>query len=1121
MSQKLEELQELLNRHKESDEEPKMIEILVEGRSYQNAFCFALVLEDRGAREPLMLCTVIGGPDSTLQSIKAAIDMGTYGLSYGYGKKGLSSYQFHKELSFFTEKGKYHTFPMTVNNRKVMAIVHDDIMEGKYTMSFESSPAYDVRKVLGGKQYGIPLLDEWSETIYQELKKEQYIVTMPAYADKGIFPEGFHVIRFDFSEEQADEFISKMIKEGKISFPEEGTGEELEKIETLTDYMQGYSEQMIEKLSEQIHPTHNPLVDEAYPHFESYNMKLFPVQAHVATAIAKRLRKQKSVILQGEMSTGKSKMMTAIADAYHHMKGKKGYFACVMVPPSLTDKWSKQEIYDLLPEPRSKVIHIKDSAELIQFHSDWVRQGRPKPEVPTFFVISFTTMRSGAAIEPAVEFQYKKTKKQSKLTDGKPYRFGYICPDCGRAHQVIESKNNEIDENGNDKVHVEKRVMLEEEFGVGRRIHNSAKPANAFCSECGASLWTYRVPTRYSSFKEWVTELEAPLLAAIKAGDKIGIRRIQKEQKPIKKLVGKPRKVAAIEYIRRKMKNFFDICIIDEVHELKGGVTAQGNALGALVSASKRCIAGTGTLFGGKAEDIYYIMWRLFPYEMVKAGYRYSEVTKWNHEFGNIERTTYSIENDNTEYTNKQSRGGKKPPQEKVKPGISPFVFGRFLIQNTCLVTLANVWPDPVELVDVPTIFVDMTDEMKQAYEDMKRTFELEIEANRYRKEDHISNLWLLYTETGVAYPDNPEKYPEVWGKTKAGERKLIWEPKRISMDKLLPKEKKLVEILKSEISESRPTIIYVRDTGSTNKDRDIQPRLQKIIEENVDGAKVAILRPNTVATDQRSKWLKNKVEREGVNVIICSMELVKVGLDLIVTPTIIFYQFSWSMFTMSQASRRAWRIGQTRECRLYYLAYADSFQEYMAKIIAQKNKASQAINGNVSSDGLNSMLGDDGDLQSLLIKSIKNGETLKGTTEEWIATTTERAREILAGIGKTKSSSGSELIAQLINWAKQKDVEEVTLDAIRKNKELIIANITGNKVNGFSFKNGVLTVDEILAFGLGFFTDSDLISHLLAKKPKAVNISDMEVKLVVAKPSKKTKNIVDGQLAIDLFGEF
>jgi ssDNA-binding Zn-finger/Zn-ribbon topoisomerase 1 len=1125
MYNKLEEIREKLINGIEDEEMPKMIQVYVSGKAYQQAFCFALALEDRGAREPLMLATVIGGADSTVQSIKACIDTGTYGLSFGYGKKDLTSYRFFSEMQFFTEKGKYTTFPMTVGNRKVLAIIHDEVLNGKYKMSFTDYPANDVRKVLG-KQFGIPLLDEWSETIYEELKAKQYIVNMPVYYDRGIFPDGFCITRFDFSEEQADELISTMVKEKKLLFPVEGSGEALENIEDLTEYMDQYNQLLIDKLSSEVTPSYNPLVDKPSPFFDEYKMKLFPVQAHVSTGIARRLKTQKSVILQGEMSVGKSKMMTAIADAYLREKGKKGYHVIIMVPPSLTDKWATEEIYDLLPKPKSKVILIRNSYELIKYHQDWIKKGKPEPEVPTFFVVSFTTMRSGMAIEPVVKFHNIKTKKQKESADAKPYRFGYICPNCGKAHQVIESKNHEINEKGEEVVRVEKRIMLEEEFGKGRRLHNSNKPANAFCSECGSSLWTHTAPTRYKSFKEWVREVEKPLTAAIQSGDRIGVTRILKNQPEIPKVVGKPRRVSTIEYIRRKMKNFFDVCIIDEVHELKGGATAQGNALGSLVAASKKCIAGTGTLFGGKAEDIYYLMWRLFPYEMVKAGFKYSDVTKWNEEYGNIERTTYSGGGDGeTEYTNKQSRGGQTKTTEKVKPGISPFVFGRFLVQNTCLVRLLDVWPDPVELVDVPTIFVDMNKEMKEAYEDMKRTFELEIEANRFRKEDKIPNLWLLYTETGISYLDNPIKYPEVWGKQRDGERKLLWEPKRLSADQLLPKEEKLIEILRGEISENRPSIVYVRDTGSTNKDRDIQPRLQKIIEENVEGAKVAILRTNTTDTDQRSKWLRSKIDNEGVNVIICSMELVKVGLDLLKTPTLIFYQFSWSMFTLNQAARRAWRIGQTRECRLYYIAYKDSFQEYMAKLIAQKNRASQAINGTVSSDGLNAMLGDDGDLQSMLIKSVKDGGvTLKGSTEEWIATTTERAREILQGIGKKKSPSEREEIVQLINWAREKGVEESTIDTIRKKKDTILRNIQNGEVSGFTIRNGVLSIDEILAFGFGFdyLSDSDLISHLLGKKPEPFDFENLNIHIFEAKPTGKGKNkVIEGQLAIDLFSDF
>ncbi|MED3126412.1 hypothetical protein [Bacillus wiedmannii] len=62
-----------------SDTHPRMIEVLVEGKTYQSAFCFAHVVADIGS---VLLCTIIGGIDSTVQSVY-------YGTSC---KKGLSNW---------------------------------------------------------------------------------------------------------------------------------------------------------------------------------------------------------------------------------------------------------------------------------------------------------------------------------------------------------------------------------------------------------------------------------------------------------------------------------------------------------------------------------------------------------------------------------------------------------------------------------------------------------------------------------------------------------------------------------------------------------------------------------------------------------------------------------------------------------------------------------------------------------------------------------------------------------------------------------------------------------------------------------------------------------------------
>jgi SNF2 family DNA or RNA helicase len=42
--------------------------------------------------------------------------------------------------------------------------------------------------------------------------------------------------------------------------------------------------------------------------------------------------------------------------------------------------------------------------------------------------------------------------------------------------------------------------------------------------------------------------------------------------------------------------------------------------------------------------------------------------------------------------------------------------------------------------------------------------------------------------------------------------------------------------------------------------------------------------------------------------------------LHLLWAKSLVFYEVAYSLYTVSQASRRHWRIGQTDECRVYHL---------------------------------------------------------------------------------------------------------------------------------------------------------------------------------------------------------
>ena len=70
--------------------------------------------------------------------------------------------------------------------------------------------------------------------------------------------------------------------------------------------------------------------------------------------------------------------------------------------------------------------------------------------------------------------------------------------------------------------------------------------------------------------------------------------------------------------------------------------------------------------------------------------------------------------------------------------------------------------------------------------------------------------------------------------------------------------------------------------------------------------------------------------------------QLAEAGLDLFDKggsynfPTLIFYQTGYNLFTMRQASRRAWRIGQRRDCKVIYLYYGGTLQARAMALMKQ-----------------------------------------------------------------------------------------------------------------------------------------------------------------------------------------
>ena len=193
--------------------------------------------------------------------------------------------------------------------------------------------------------------------------------------------------------------------------------------------------------------------------------------------------------------------------------------------------------------------------------------------------------------------------------------------------------------------------------------------------------------------------------------------------------------------------------------------------------------------------------------------------------------------------------------------------------------------------------------------------------------------------------------------------------PKKLDADRVYPKEQRLIDICKLHKAAGHQTWVYVQMTGKRN----VLPRLKMLLER--EGLKVGILKAGDVDPKEREAW----IARHGreYDVMICHPKLVSTGLDLFSKVQgghnyncIVFYETGYNLNDMRQAARRAWRIGQPRDCYIYYLYYQDTMQHRAMSLMSRKMSAALALEGEFSEEGLAALSGE-GDEQMALAKSM------------------------------------------------------------------------------------------------------------------------------------------------------
>ena len=780
---------------------------------------------------------------------------------------------------------------------------------------------------------------------------------------------------------------------------------------TLKEFLDQWGEALAERVMKVTQPVHNPLDQEPDEETDRKLQKInqfrnhsrlgsiLPAQAEIIKAVAKGffIKNYKSLILAGEMGTGKTLMAASVVKLSH-----SPIRTLVVCPPHLTKKWC-QEIRQSIPGVYVENTSGKDAvAKLITL----MESGKKKPERFEFYICSRERVKNSYGWKPAVF---------NRCIDSGNRNWSYLyCPDCG---------NRLLDQEDEEKILPITMTALRKKKQFCHAIIGYKIPVY------GASSQIVNYKRVSASYKPEESQEALPVQCGC----------------ALWSAIPKPRRFAPAELIKKKLKDYFQMLIADEVHEMKAANSIQGNAFGTLTSCCEKTLCLTGTLSGGYSLDIFYILFRMSPEQLKADGFEYRKEQEWMSRYGVLEMIEYINEEDA-----RTGRGKKSAKIIKQKPGISPLVVAKHILHRAAFIKIADIWQSLPSYQEYP-ITIEMNEDQKKSYEKLEEDLKTAIQQSGKKAPMQLLSKMI---QALLSYPDSCVVAAEqISIPDEDGCYRPIASAPRLHPDITLPKENKLIQIVSEELRNSRRVIVFATFTDS----RDIQPRIQSKLEEA--GVKTTILR-SSVKPENRIEWFSKKVA-DGIDCVITNPELVKTGLDLLDFPTFVFFQTGYNIFTLRQASRRSWRIGQKHPVKVIFLTYDDTAQSHALILIANKLETALLLEGELPEDGLTSIATVSNTILEDLAKSLQTG--IRGSAEA--AWTQLRKRELLNNSTVGPHISLPEISSQASQLLQREETLKVQITQIDelKTKRSTIIETTTEKLSEISAKDPTASIQLLL----------------------------------------------------------
>ena len=566
---------------------------------------------------------------------------------------------------------------------------------------------------------------------------------------------------------------------------------------------------------------------------------LYAAQKHVIAAITKGFEQRDSILLVGQMGTGKTAMggTSAIAIASgavqkitQDMRGDQ--VVLVVAPPHLIDKW-KRELISIYPN--SIVERLDRHEDVKAFMSKAKRLGAGIPKIG---LIKRDLTKLGCSREVAVVW---RNEPVALWRHDQPTPEGYE-PD----QRIVKQRVPKCSHCGNT-------VMQERKGTSVAASENWLKSGKRTCSVCLTPLWQ-------------------------EARDR-GSR-----PKPGHKYAPKNPRYRLDDYIKRVYPDRVYLLVWDECHEAANGDTGNGESFGRLAGISKKVLAMTGTPFNGKASSLFNIEYHLNA--RVRQRYNWGGADRlgrkergsdrfqtiidangkqrgraessWVSDMGVREqvveeRPTY--DSNTGAYTGTSTY--ERPYQEA--PGISPLLVAEVLDHAIffSLSDLGKALPDYAEIalpVEIDADTYDEYDRTRSLLKDylIQRRWEGD---STFRGSPYLQwsmgwiNAAFRPTEVihNIRHPITGEKKPHI-----------VTRIPSYGEDRIYAKEQALIDLLTDELVNNRPCVVYLRQTAT----KDIQPRIEKLIRQHVPDAVPFILKNTASAQNVVRRSLKPNVPK-------------------------------------------------------------------------------------------------------------------------------------------------------------------------------------------------------------------------------------------------------------------